>query len=174
MTGIPSHLPIGGNRFAEVVGIDYARLEPGLVIEHRPGFLLDWREARARALLAGDHAPVAVDPAAAAFAGGGGAAISETWLVSLLVAATTRAFGRVVANLAWEDIEFPEAGRDGDYVFARSSVLSRRESASRKGQGIVGVATEGITADGRLVCRFGRKLLVYREGGGPYEAAGYF
>jgi itaconyl-CoA hydratase len=174
MDGIASHAALGGGRFGEIVGIDYERLEPGLVIEHRPGILLDWREARMRALLAGDHAPVVVDPEAAAFAGGGTPAISETWLVSLVVAATTRAFGRVVANLAWENVAFPAPARDGDYVLIRSSVLSRRESASRGGQGIVRIRTEAEARDGRLVCRYERTLLVYRGDRGPHLAAGYF
>lgn len=170
----PSHLQLSDDTFGEVTGIDLAELHPGLVIEHRPGFLLDWREARARSLLAGDHAPVLVDPEAAAFAGGGMATISETWLVSLLVAATTRAFGRVVANLAWEAITFPDPARDGDYVLARSEVLSRRDSASRPDQGIARVATSGLTADGRTLCRYERTLLVYRDGHGTHAAAGYF
>ena len=170
----PSHLQLSDDTFGEVAGIDFANLNPGLVIEHRPGFLLDWREARARALLAGDHAPVLVDPEAAAFAGGGMATISETWLVSLLVAATTRAFGRVVANLAWEAVTFPDPARDGDYVLARSEVLSRRESVSRPDQGIARVATSGLTADGRTLCRYERTLLVYRDRQGPHVAAGYF
>lgn len=170
----PSHQQQNDGAFGEVIGIDFVQLQSGLVIEHRPGFLLDWREARARALIVGDHAPVLVDPEAAAFAGGGTAAISETWLVSLLVAATTRAFGRVVANLAWENIAFPAPARDGDYVLARSEILSRRESASRPGQGIVRVSTTGATADGRILCSYERTLLVYRDHRGPHTEAGYF
>jgi itaconyl-CoA hydratase len=170
----PSHLQQPGGAFGEIIGIDFAELTPGLVIEHRPGFLLDWREARSRALLAGDHAPVMVDPEAAAFAGSGQAAISETWLISLLVAATTRAFGRVVANLAWENVAFPALARDGDYVLASSEVLSRRESASRPDQGVVRISTGGACADGRVICRYERTLLVYRDGKGPHAAANYF
>lgn len=170
----PSHQQQSNGAFGEIIGIDFVQLQPGLVVEHRPGFLLDWREARARALIAGDHAPVLVDPEAAAFAGDGTAAISETWLVSLLVAATTRAFGRVVANLAWENVAFPAPARDGDYVLARSEVLSCRESASRPSQGIVRVATSGATADGRVLCSYERTLLVYRDHHGPHAEAGYF
>ncbi|MCR6670141.1 MaoC/PaaZ C-terminal domain-containing protein [Devosia ginsengisoli] len=170
----PSHQQQSDGALGEIIGIDFAQLQPGLVIEHRPGFLLDWREARARALIAGDHAPVLVDPEAAAFAGEGRAAISETWLVSLLVAATTRAFGRVVANLAWENVAFPALARDSDYVLARSEVLSRRDSASRPSQGIVRVSTSGATADGRILCSYERTLLVYCDHHGPHAEAGYF
>jgi len=174
MTLYPAYAELASGAFGEVLGIDYAQLAPGLVVEHRPGFLLRWQEARERALIAGDHAPVLVDPRAAAFAGGGRAIISETWLLGLLAAATTRAFGRVVANLAWENVTFPSPARDGDYVSAESKVLSRRESSSRPGQGIVRIATTGSTDDGRTLCSYERTLLVYRDSGGPHTDAGYF
>ena len=71
-----SHIAIGNSEFVETLGLEFDDLEPGLVIEHRPGFLFSWDEARYRAAIAGDHAPVLMDPAVAAHAGGGQAEIS--------------------------------------------------------------------------------------------------
>lgn len=173
MTPYPSHIATGDNEFVETLGLEYDVLEPGMVIEHRPGFVFSWSEARYRAALAGDHSPVVSDPAFAAYAGGGEVAIQQAWMVGAFAAASTRAFGRVVANLAWEHVEFPAPIRDGDMVFAESEILGKRDSKSRPDQGILHVSTRGVTRGGIEVCRYERKLLVYRSAQGPHRAAGY-
>jgi itaconyl-CoA hydratase len=148
----------------ETIGLEFDALRPGLRIEHRPGFAFDAAEAAARARRAGEHAPGVIDPAAAAaMAPDGRAALPETWVLSVVTAATTRAFGLVVANLAWENVTFPEPARDGDVVFAESEILAARSSASRPGQGILHVATTGLTREGRIVVRFERRLLIWRS-----------
>src|SRR5690606_13863857 len=148
MTLHPSHFAIGENEYVETLGLEFDAVEPGLVVEHRPGFTFSWPEAQMRALLAGDHSPVLTDPAAASYAGGGAAAISQAWIVGAFAATTTRAFGRVVANLAWENIHFANPVRDGDTVFAESEILGKRESKSRADQGILHIATRGIVRGG--------------------------
>lgn len=167
MTMLPSHVEIGDNEFVEAIGIEYDQLVPGLRIEHRPGFRCDLKFARERGILAGDHSCPPLNP------DGDDPAIPEVWLVSMLTAATTRAFGRVAANLAWENVEFATPVRDGEMVFAESLVVDRRASRSRPGHGILHVATSGCAADGREVCRFERKLLLYLSVGIPHLEAGY-
>jgi itaconyl-CoA hydratase len=169
----PSHVAIGDNEYVETIGIEFDRFVPGLHIEHRPGFTFSWAEARERARFAGDHSPALVDADVGRRAGGGEAAISEAWLVVAFSAATTRAFGRVVANLAWENIVFSSPVRDGETIFAESQILDKRASKSRPDQGILHVATRGLTREGREACRYERKLLVYRSAQGPHAAAGY-
>ncbi|MCG6121941.1 MAG: MaoC family dehydratase [Microvirga sp.] len=169
----PAYYPGLEGSLVETIGVEFDDLRVGLVIEHRPGFRFSWNEAHERSRFAGDHAPALLDPAVAAVAGGGEAAISETWLVGAFAAATTRAFGRVVANLAWEKVRFPAAAHDGDVVFAESTILDKRESRSRPDQGVVHVATRGVTRAGVEVCSYERKLLVYRSAQGPHSAAGY-
>lgn len=173
MTIHPSHIEIGDNVYVETLGLEFDAVEPGLIVEHRPGFAFSWTEARYRAALAGDHSPVLMDPLFAAEAGGGSAEISQAWIVGAFAATTTRAFGRVVANLAWENVTFANPIRDGDMVFAESEILDKRASKSRPDQGILHVSTRGITRGGLEVCRYERKLLVYRSAQGPHRAAGY-
>jgi itaconyl-CoA hydratase len=174
MTAFASHVEVADNEFVETIGIEFDDLSPGLVIEHRPGFTFSWAEARERARRAGDHSPIAIDADFAALAGGGRAAIPEAWIVGAMAARTTRAFGRVVANLAWEGIEFPDPARDGDTVYAESRILGRRESRSRPEQGVLHVSTRGIVrGSGAIICAYERKLLVYRSASGPHLSAGY-
>jgi itaconyl-CoA hydratase len=173
MTAYPSHVEIAPNEFTETIGLEFDALQPGMVIEHRPGFAFSWSESRDRSRIAGDHAPAVIDPAFAAAVGGGHVGIAETWLLTAVTAATTRTFGRVVANLAWEDVHFPRPVRDGEFIFAESTILNRRISKSRPNQGVLSVATRGLTRDGIEVCRYRRTLLVYRSAEGPHKAAGY-
>jgi len=173
MTRFPSHVAIGPDEYVETLGIEFDDFAPGMIIEHRPGFTFSWAEARYRAALAGDHAPVLVDRSFADIAGGGAAAISPAWVVGAFAATTTRAFGRVVANLAWRDVSFANPVRDGDTVFAESEILAKRDSRSRPDQGILTVRTRGLCRGGGEVCRYERTLLVYRSAEGPHRAAGY-
>jgi itaconyl-CoA hydratase len=174
MDRFASHARQGDGSFIEKVGLEFDELEAGQVFEHRPPYVFTFAESSYRARLAGDHAPAAVDPAIAAAIGGGRPVISEAWVLAAFAAVTTRAFGRVVANLGWEKTVMPVPVRDGDVVYAESEILGKRESRSRPDQGILHVASRGRLADGTLVCSFERRLLVYRSGeAGPHRKAGY-
>ena len=93
--------------------------------------------------------------------------------LAVLTGMMTKTFSRIVANLAWKNVKFVDAIRAGETIYAESTVLEKRESKSRPGQGIILVRTVGRTHDGRVICTFERSILVYGRGQGPYEAAGY-
>jgi itaconyl-CoA hydratase len=67
------------------------------------------------------------------------------------------------ANLGWDDVRLPAPVFEGDTLFARSTVLSVRESRSRPDAGIVEVRTEGYNQKGEVVIAFRRAVLVYRR-----------
>jgi itaconyl-CoA hydratase len=173
MTDFPSHIMINPDEFVETIGIEFDNMAAGMVIEHRPGFTFYWRDALERARISGDHTPSVIDPDVAASAGGGNAEILQTWIVGSLAATTTRAFGRVTANLGWQNIVFAAPTHDGDTMFAESTVLDKRESNSRPEQGILHIASRGLTRAGVEICRFERRLLIYRNAQGPHKNAGY-
>ena len=56
---------------------------------------------------------------------------------------------------------------EGDTVYAQSTVLSRRESASRPTMGIVEIETIGYKQDGTVIMTFRRTILVYKRGHAP-------
>jgi itaconyl-CoA hydratase len=169
----PSHIETATREYVETIGIEFADMTEGMVIEHRPGFTFYLRDAIERARISGDHTPSIVDPDVAAICGGGRAEILQTWLVGALAAATTRAFGRVTANLGWENIVFEMPTHDGVTMFAESTILGKRESKSRPDQGILHITTRAVRRGGGELCRFERRLLVYRDAQGPHRKAGY-
>ena len=67
---------------------------------------------------------------------------------------------KAIANLGWTDIVMPAPVFNGDTLYAESTVLEKRESKSRPGQGIVSVATRGWKQDGTTVMTFKRTILV--------------
>ncbi|WP_057466302.1 MaoC family dehydratase [Pseudovibrio sp. POLY-S9] len=98
---------------------------------------------------------------------------SELHVLSLVTAATTTTFGRVVANLGWTDTKLSRHFYADDRFKVESEVLSKRESRSRPDQGILTVKTVAHDQTGTEALSYTRTLLVYRQGGGPYAAAGY-
>lgn len=61
--------------------------------------------------------------------------------------------------LGVEDLRYHRPVYAGDTVYARSEVLSRRESASRPGWGIVEWRTTGVNQRGELVLEYRRRNL---------------
>ena len=68
-----------------------------------------------------------------------------------------------IANLGWTDIAMPAPVFNGDTLYAESTVLEKRESKSRPGQGIVTVATRAWKQDGATVMTFKRSVLVPKK-----------
>jgi len=66
--------------------------------------------------------------------------------------------------LGVEDVEFLRPVHPGDTITARSRVVSRRESESRPGFGIVTWETEGRNQRGEAVVSYRRTNLVAKRG----------
>jgi acyl dehydratase len=77
-----------------------------------------------------------------------------------------------MANLGWEEVRLPNPLFEGDTVYSRSEVLSKRESKSRPNVGIVEVKTTGYKQDGVTVIEFRRRFLVYKRGFAPERPRG--
>lgn len=101
--------------------------------------------------------------------------IPETWLITAATAATTRTFGRVVANLGWTDIKLPTPVYAGDTTESESTIVDKRESNSRPNEGILTVDTRAYNQRRELVLSYRRNLLVYKRTAAdtPYPKAGY-
>ena len=76
----------------------------------------------------------------------------------------------VMANLGWDEVRLPAPVFEGDTIYSRSKVLSKRESRSRPNVGVVRVYTEGYNQAGVVVISFKRTLLVYKRGMMPVLA----
>jgi acyl dehydratase len=78
----------------------------------------------------------------------------------------------VMANLGWDEVRLPNPVFEGDTIYSRSEVLSKRESKSRPNVGIVGVKTTGYNQEGVTVIEFKRAFMVYKRGHAPARVRG--
>lgn len=68
--------------------------------------------------------------------------------------------GKAIANLGYEDIKHLAPTFIGDTLYAKSKILSKRESKSKQDRGIVYVETIGYNQRGENVISFRRHVLV--------------
>lgn len=79
-------------------------------------------------------------------------------VVGMSVAQLTQ--GTIVANLGFSEVAFPHPVYHGDTLYAETTVLEKRLSASRPGQGIVTLSHLGRNQHGATVVRAIRTTLV--------------
>lgn len=157
--------PLGGQRYRESHGLYYEDFEIGDVYEHRPGRTITEADNIWQSLINMNQHPLHIDHEYAKTTEFGRPLVSSLVTVSIvggLSLAGTSARG--IANLGWKDIRLVAPVFIGDTVYAESSVLHKRASESRPGQGIVTVETRGTKADGTLFLRWERTFLIpFRE-----------
>lgn len=168
-----SHRKLADNVYMEIAGVEYEDFEVGQVFEHRPGRTFTAEENRIHAMRSADLSMRNVDAVYNEKVYAGEQVISETLLLSVVTALTTKTFNKVVANLGWKNVQFPTLVLAGDTIYAESEILGKRESQSRPAQAVLHVKTRAVNQRGEEVCSFERRLLIYKRGLGPYEAAGY-
>ncbi|HET7537960.1 MAG TPA: MaoC family dehydratase [Candidatus Didemnitutus sp.] len=168
-----SHVEVSPGVFLERMGLFFEDVVVGETYEHRPGKTFNAGESTTTTLRALDQTPALVDWQFHEQTVGGPMEINPLHVLAVLTGMMTKTISRIVANLAWKNVKFHAPVRAGDTIYAESTVLDKRESKSRPGQGIIHVRTTAKTHDGRLVCTFERSILIYGRGQGPYEAAGY-
>jgi itaconyl-CoA hydratase len=168
-----SHLEVAPGVFLERMGLFFEDVVIGEIYEHRPGKTFTAAESIQQTLRSLDQMPALTDLHFHGQINRGPLPINPTHVLAVLTGMMTKTFSKIVANLAWKNVRFHSSVLAGETIYAESTVLEKRESKSRPGQGIIHVRTTAKTHDGRLVCTFERMILIYGRGQGPYEAAGY-
>jgi acyl dehydratase len=88
-----------------------------------------------------------------------------TLVFSLVVGMTVPDIsGKAIANLGYEEVRHLAPTFIGDTLYARTRVISKRESASKPDRGIVYVETIGYNQRGEDVISFRRNVLIKKKG----------
>ncbi|MBO0978974.1 MaoC family dehydratase [Microbacterium sp. SD291] len=105
-----------------------------------------------------------LDAAFAATQEFGARLMNSMWTLSTMVGASVAQLtqGTLVAQLGLGDIAFPHPLFAGDTLYTESVIVSKRESSSRPGQGVVSIAHTGRNQDGTVVATATRTVLVHR------------
>jgi itaconyl-CoA hydratase len=157
--------PIGPNRYRESFGRHFEDFAVGDVYEHRPGRTISETDNVWFTLLTMNTHPLHFDHAYAAKSEFKQPLVNSCLTLSMVVGMSVSDVSqKAIGNLGWNDIKLTAPVFVGDTIYAESEVISKRESASRPGQGIVTVRTLGKKADGKQFMRFERTVLVPKRG----------
>lgn len=165
---------VGETRYRERFGRYYEDFTVGDTYEHRPGRTISEADNTWFALLTMNTHPLHFDAEYARHTEFGRPLVVSTLTLSILVGMSVSDVSqKAIANLGWRDIKLPKPVFAGDTLYAESTVLEKRESRSRPGEGIVTIHTLGRNQRGEVVCEFERTMLVMKRGNALEERAGY-
>lgn len=152
---------VGDNRYRESHGLWYDDFVPGEIYEHRPGRTITEVDNIWQSLINNNNHPLHIDSEYCRGTEFGKPLVSSLVTFSIvggLSLASTSARG--VANLGWDKVRLVAPVFIGDTVYAETTILNKRLSKSRPGQGVVTVETRGTKADGQIFLICERSFLV--------------
>ena len=86
--------------------------------------------------------------------------VDSTFTLALITGLSVIDVSERGVNLGWREVRLPAPVFAGDTLRAETEILSKRESKSRAGQGIVTVRTRGLNQDDEVVIEFERSIMV--------------
>ncbi|MEQ1899207.1 MAG: MaoC family dehydratase [Devosia sp.] len=133
---------------------------------HWPGKTVTEADDHLFCMLTMATSPIHIDRAYAASTIFGRNVVVGTYIYSLLLGMSVPDIsGRALANLGTSDLRHLKPVFHGDTLYGESEILAARPSASRPGEGVLSVKTEGFNQDRKLVCAFQRAVLLPMRAG---------
>ena len=165
---------VGEGRVRESVGLFYEDFEIGLTVEHRPGRTITEADNVWFTQLTMNPHPLHFDAHFASHTEWKKPLVNSCLTLAMVTGMSVTSTSRnAVSNLGWDKVRLPAPVFVGDTIYAESTVLSKRLSEKRKGQGVVTVETKGLKQDGTVLMTFERTFLVYMRDSAPHGGAGY-
>lgn len=136
----------------------------GEVIKHELSKTIFESDNNLFSLLTMNHHPVHTNIEYAAKNQHGKVLVVGTLVFSLAVGITVPDIsGKAIANLGYEDVKHLAPTFIGDTIYARTRIISKRESKSKPDRGIIYVETIGYNQRGEDVISFRRNVLVKKR-----------
>lgn len=147
-----------------VLGLFYEDFEVGEEIRHALSKTIFESDNNFFSLLTMNHHPVHTNLDYASKNQHGQLLVVGTLVFSLVVGMTVPDIsGKAIANLGYEDIRHLAPTFIGDTLYARTRIISKRESNKKKDRGIIYVETIGYNQRGEDVISFKRNVLVKKR-----------
>ena len=148
-----------------MAGKFFDELAPGQLYKHQPGRTVTETDNLLFTLLSMNTQPLHLDAEFARQTEFGQRLVNSLFTLSTLVGLSVSdlTLGTTVGNLGFEKVEFPKPVLIGDTLYAETEVVSKRESRSRPGQGIVTFEHRAINQRGELVARCLRNALMLSQ-----------
>ena len=143
-----------------VLGLYYEEFEEGAEIKHALSKTIFESDNNFFSLLTMNHHPVHTNVDYASHNQHRQPLVVGTLVFSLVVGMTVPDIsGKAIANLGYEDIKHLAPTFIGDTIYARTRIISKRESKSKPDRGIIYVETIGCNQRGEDVISFRGNVL---------------
>lgn len=147
-----------------VLGLFYEDFVEGEEIKHALSKTIFESDNNFFSLLTMNHHPVHTNVDYASKNQHGKLLVVGTLVFSLVVGMTVPDIsGKAIANLGYEEIKHLRPVFVGDTLYAKTKILSKRESKTKADRGIVYVETIGYNQNGEEVLSFRRKVLIKKR-----------
>lgn len=145
-----------------MAGLWYEDFEAGQVFDHEWTRTITEADNKWFSLLTMNTQPVHIDNVAAAKSVWKKPLVNSLFTLGLMVGMSVNdtTFGTTIANLGMTDVKFPHPLFEGDSIHIRTTVLAKRESKSRPGEGIVTLRHEAFNQDDVLCGSCDRQALM--------------
>lgn len=141
----------------------YEDLHVGMIIRHPLGRTIHSTDNTWFTLLTMNSNPIHFDAHYSAQTEFGRPLVNSTLTLAVVTGLSVAEVSRYAVNLGWDEVRMPAPVFEGDTIYARTEVLSARESKSRPQQGVVEIRTTGFKQDGTVVMEFRRTILIYKR-----------
>jgi acyl dehydratase len=155
-------------------GLWFEEFEPGVRYLHRPGRTVTEADNVLFTTLTMNGQSLHLDAAWSATQPFGQRLMNSMFTLATMVGSSVGQLteGTIVANLGFSEVSFPHPLFHGDTMYSESTVLEKRLSKSRPGQGIITLQHLARNQDGVIVARAVRSTLVWCEGAQPTSEVG--
>lgn len=145
-------------------GMYFEEFEEGQVIDHEWTRTISQADNQWFSLLTMNPQPLHIDVHKAAQTEFGKPLVNSLFTLGCMVGMTVNdtTLNTTIANLGMEAVKFPHPLFEGDTIHMRTTVLGKRESKSRPGQGIVTMRHECFNQDDKLVGTCDRAALMMK------------
>ena len=149
-------------RVVEQRGLWYEELDEGALYRHSPGRTIGEADNTLFSTLTMNPQALHLDAAFSETQEFGERLVNSLLTLSVLVGLSVGHLtqGTLVANLGFREVAFPAPVFIGDTLYGETTVLSKRLSASRPGQGVVGFQHTARKQDGTIVATVVRDSLM--------------
>ena len=140
----------------------YEDFEIGDLIEHSMGRTITNSDNIWFTLITMNQNPIHFDKVYAAKTEFKEILVDSTFTLALVTGLSVNDISRNAINLGWDEIRLHNPVFEGDTIYAKSEVLSKRLSNSRPHMGIISFKTSGYNQNEITVIDFKRTIMIYR------------
>lgn len=149
---------------ASKLGSYYEEFEVGAIVNHSLSKTIFESDNNLFSLITMNHHPVHTNIDYCAKSQHGQPLVVGTLVFSIVVGITVPDIsGKAIANLMYESIDHLGPVFINDTIYARTEILEKTESKSKKDRGIVYVETTAYNQRGEDILRFRRKVLIKKR-----------